>query len=336
MQLKQFIQQHRKDWKELDQLTVTLQKRHKHLTQSVIDDFDHLYQKAAQNLSYSQTYYPNEEVTTYLNGIVSKAHNVLYQKQESSLKQINYFFSTKFISLLLEQWKPVFIAMLLFLIGGLASFLSVLDNPLHINGILPNDMAQTIADPSQLGENNSNINASLMSAEIMTNNIRVAILAFAGGITFGILTIYLLVYNGIIIGALAALFWNSGNSYIFWAYIVPHGIIELLAIFIAGGAGLLMGYKLFVPGNLSRLYQLKTQTIRSVQLLLGTVPLFILAGIIEGFITPTDISLELKYIFALLTLIGLILYMLIGHFLLQKRQSKVNHDLIGQYSVKQL
>ncbi|WP_112179910.1 stage II sporulation protein M [Paraliobacillus zengyii] len=318
MQLKQFIQQHRKDWQELEQLTSDLQKRNQ-ITSTTIDKFDHLYQKAAQNLSYCQTYYPNEEVTGYLNGMVSKAHNVLYQKQQSSWKQLHYFFSTKFVGLLLDQWKPIVIAMLLFFFGGLASFLSVLDNPLHINGILPNDMAQSIADPSELEENAGSVNASLMSAEIMTNNIRVAILAFAGGITFGLLTIYLLIYNGVIIGALAALFWNSGNSYIFWAYIVPHGIIELLAIFIAGGAGLLMGYKLFVPGNLSRLYQLKIQTIRSVQLLLGTIPIFILAGIIEGFITPADLSLEIKYVVALLTLIGFILYMVVGHFFLQKR-----------------
>lgn len=327
MQLKQFIQQHRIDWQELEQSIRNLQRK-KHITSTTIDAFDHLYQKAAQNLSYCQTYYPNEEVTGYLNDIVSKAHNVLYQKQQSSWKQLRYFFSTKFVGLLLEQWKPIVIAMLLFFFGGLASFLSVLDNPLHINGILPNDMAQSIAEPSELEENAGSMNASLMSAEIMTNNIRVAMLAFAGGITFGLLTIYLLVYNGVIIGALAALFWNSGNSYIFWAYIVPHGIIELLAIFIAGGAGLLMGYKLCVPGNLPRLYQLKLQTIRSVQLLLGTIPIFILAGIIEGFITPANLSLELKYVVALLTLIGFISYMLIGHFFLQKRQTLLKRTTI--------
>ncbi|MDY0408887.1 stage II sporulation protein M [Paracerasibacillus soli] len=81
----------------------------------------------------------------------------------------------------------------------------------------------------------------------MTNNIQVAFLAFAGGITFGILTVYVLMINGIMVGGLAAFFWHYSKTYVFWAYIVPHGIIELTAIFIAGGAGLLMGYKLLVP-----------------------------------------------------------------------------------------
>ena len=329
MQLKQFIQQYRNDWKELDQLTSALQKRTKHLTSTTINNFDQLYQKVAQNLSYSQTYFPNEEVTQHLNEIVSKAHNVLYQEQQSSWKQMRYFFSTKFIGLLLEQWRAIVIAMVLLFLGGLLSFLSVIDNPLHINRILPAETVQSIADPGELENVSDSVNTSVMSAEIMTNNIQVAFLAFAGGITFGILTLYILVYNGIMIGALAGLFWTSGNSYIFWAYIVPHGIIEILAIFIAGGAGLLMGYRLFVPGNLSRLHQLKVQAIRSVQLLLGTIPLFILAGIIEGFITPADLSLEIKYAFAILTFVGFILYMLVGNYLLKKRNTKANHDLVG-------
>lgn len=152
----------------------------------------------------------------------------------------------------------------------------------------------------------------------MTNNIRVAIFAFAGGITFGILTVYLLVTNGIMLGSLAALYWHHGKTFAFWAYIVPHGMIELTAIFISGGAGLLMGYKLFVPGNYSRIFQLKNQAKRSVQLLLGTIPLFVIAGIIEGFITPAAIPLAVKYSVALITVIGLVLYMLIGRLNMSK------------------
>src|SRR5699024_10645332 len=139
---------------------------------------------------------------------------------------------------------------------------------------MPEGMAGGV-NPEQLGEGHDAIDSSLMSAEIMTNNIQVAILAFASGITFGLLTIFVLVYNGLIVGALAAVYWQAGVSYEFWAYIVPHGMIELTAIFIAGGAGLLMGYKLFVPGSYSRGYQLKENAKRSVQLFLGTIPLFI-------------------------------------------------------------
>lgn len=320
MNVKQFIKMHRDEWKELEQLMVAFSKRRNGITGDNITLFNRLYQKAAQNLSYSQTYFPTDEVTQYLNGLVSKSHNLLYKDQVSSFKQIRYFFSTKFIGLFLEQWKFVLIALILFTIGAIGSFLSVMNDPLHIYSILPAEMAQSVS-PEQLGSHDGSIDSALMSASIMTNNIKVAIFAFAGGVTFGLLTVYLLISNGILVGALAALYWHHGKSYDFWAYIVPHGMIELTAIFIAGGAGLLMGYKLFVPGQYTRGYQLKQQAKRSVQLLLGTIPLFIIAGIIEGFITPAAISLEAKYLVAFFTVIGLILYVVIGRQKLMKTRT---------------
>ncbi|WP_163539430.1 stage II sporulation protein M [Gracilibacillus sp. YIM 98692] len=315
MQLNQFIKQYRAEWQRLEELTTLLQKNQ---SKDVIESFQHTYQKVSQQLAFSQTYFPKDEVTVYLNEIVSKAHNVLYQSEQSSFKQISYFISTKFVGLLLEQWKAIIVAMLLFAFGGLASFFAVVENPMHIYGILPEEMVQGV-EPEQLGIDPHAVDASVMSAEIMTNNIQVAILAFAGGITFGILTVYLLIYNGILVGALAGLFWNHSNSYAFWAYIVPHGVVELAAIFIAGGAGLLMGYKLFVPGQYTRKYQLKMQAMRSVQLLLGTIPLFVIAGIIEGFITPANLSLEMKYFVAITTAVGLVVYMFLGHLFMQRK-----------------
>lgn len=321
MNIRLFVKRHREDWKQLEEYTSQLQKKGRRMSGNDISKFHRLYQKAAQNLSYSQTYYPDEEVTGYLNGLVSKSHNLLYKDQVTSFQQVRYFFSMKFIGLLLEQWKFIIIAFALFLFGGIAAFLSVADDPLHFYSIMPSDMASGV-DPERLGEGHDAIDSSLMSAEIMTNNIQVAILAFASGITFGLLTVFVLVYNGLIVGALAAVFWHGGMSYEFWAYIVPHGMIELTAIFIAGGAGLLMGYKLFVPGSYSRGYQLKENAKRSVQLFLGTIPLFIIAGIIEGFITPSSLSLEMKYVVALVTVVGLLLYIICGKLLLEKRRSE--------------
>lgn len=315
MQLKPFIQHNREDWHQLEQMIESFNKNRAKPTSQVIETFDHLYQKTTQNLSYSQTFFPDAEVTEHLNQLVSRAHNVIYQTEHSSWKQLKSFVLEKFVGLLIEQWRPIIIAALLFSLGGLAGFLTVSQDPFHLEILLPGTLSN-ILPPEELAANTrlEHIDGAMMSADIMTNNIQVAILAFASGITFGLLTIYLLIYNGLFLGALAGLFWHSGSSYIFWAYIAPHGVIELLAIFIAGGAGLLMGYKLLVPGQLKRSVQLKYHALRSVQLLLGTIPLFIIAGIIEGFITPADLSLEVKYIVAIITLLGFCAYMLYGHW----------------------
>jgi len=320
MNVRQFVKRHREEWKQLEGYAAHLQKKGRKVTGDDISAFQRLYQKTAQHLSYSRTYFPNEEVTHYLNGLVSKSHNLLYKDQVTSFQQMRYFFSAKFVGLLLEQWKFIVVAMLLFMFGLLAAFLAVAEDPLAYYAVMPDEMS-TAVDPQQLGEGLDTIDNSMMSAQIMTNNIQVAILAFASGITLGLGTIFILVYNGLIIGALAAVYWHAGMTYDFWAFIVPHGMVELAAIFIAGGAGLLMGYKLFVPGEYTRGYQLKVNAMRSVQLFLGTIPLFIIAGVIEGFITPADLSLEMKYIVAIVTVIGLLLYIIWGRMLLNKRRS---------------
>jgi uncharacterized membrane protein SpoIIM required for sporulation len=315
IKLKTFIQQNRSDWEQLENKLRELKKRK--VSPDRIDQFQLLYRKAAHHLSFAQTYFPNEDVTAYLNELVAKAHNTFYRNQTTSLYQLKTFFGTTFVKLLAEQQRFVLFAMLLFTIGMVGSFLSVLDDPLHLYSILPGDISLAV-DPEMVGEGLDGINSPMMSAMIMTNNIQVSFLAFAGGLTLGIGTIYLLIYNGIIVGALAALFMQHDMTYEFWAYIVPHGMIELTAIFIAGGAGLMMGYHFIVPGRYPRIFQLKRQTIRSVQLLLGTLPLFILAGIIEGFLTPAPISLEAKYAIAFATVVGLILYVWLGQLLHNK------------------
>jgi len=315
MNLKTFIQQNRQDWQQLEDMITQFNKNRAKPTNQNIEKFDHLYQKTAQNLSYSQTFFPDSDVTTHLNRLVSHAHNIIYRTENSSWKQLKSFLLEKFVGLFLEQWRAVLVATLLFIFGGLIGFIIVSQNPLHLDVLLPDTMAN-ILSPDDLASNAQadQVDGATFSVMIMTNNIQVAILAFAGGITFGILTVYIMIYNGLIVGALAGLFWHSGSSYVFWAYIVPHGVIELLAIFIAGGAGLLMGYKLLVPGQLKRSVQLKHYALRSVQLLLGTIPLLVIAGIIEGFITPADLSLETKYIVAFITLFGFIGYLLYGRF----------------------
>lgn len=306
MDLKSFIKQNRKDWESLELILKKISKK-KNLTPELLESFQMLYQKSSYHLSFCQTYYPNEDITTYLNELVAKSHNLLYRNQVTSLNQLKKFFSSTFVYLFIEQKKFILVAFLLFALGTAGGFISVMNDPLHLYSILPSEIADGI-NPEELGNYDEPIDSPSMSAMIMTNNIKVAFLAFVGGITLGILTIYILVANGILLGALAALFLQHGMFYDFWAYIVPHGMLELTAIFIAGGSGLLMGYRIIVPDNYPRNFQIKYQAFRSVQLLLGTIPLFVIAAIIEGYFTPAPISLEIKYIFSILTLICFIFY----------------------------
>ena len=142
----------------------------------------------------------------------------------------------------------------------------------------------------------------------MVNNIQVAFLCFAFGALLGVGTIWMLLYNGMLIGALAALFHRVGESYTFWAHIWPHGVTELTAIFIAGGAGLSLAYSFFVPGELTRGESFKREGKVTIQLMMGVIPLFVFAALIEGFLTPAPWPHWTKYLLALSTLILLFLY----------------------------
>lgn len=312
MDIQRFIREYKPAWSELDELVSQFEdSRKRKVTASQIDRLTRLYKTASGHLAYAQTYYPNDEIATFLNQLVSRTHHVLHAEQWKNSNRLSDFFKRQFIGYLLERRWFIIAAALLFCAGGLAGFFAVQADPLNLYAVIPADMANSI-DPERTGDPRDNLQSALFSSTIMTNNIKVAILAFASGITFGVMTIYVLVYNGILVGALTAVFWQAGKSYLFWAYILPHGVIELTAIFIAGGAGLYMGYRMISPGAYTRKYMFLQSVKHSALLLIGTIPLFVIAGIIEGYITPSTLSLEMKYGVAVLTLLALALYVVYG------------------------
>ncbi|MNH99759.1 hypothetical protein D3C73_525380 [compost metagenome] len=320
MELNRFIQEHKADWTELEQLLNQMNKNKSKLQAEHIDRFTELYKAVSAQLAMLQTHLNGSETAIYLNQLVARAHNTMYQENNRSGQQLRTFFLNYFPSLIGARSVFITLAMLLFILGGLFGFLAVWKDPLNLTLIVPGNIAEGI-DPSKTELPRENLQSPLISTTIMTNNIRVAILAFISGVTLGIGTIYLMVMNGVLVGALAAVFMQSGKSYVFWAYILPHGVIELTAIFIAGGAGLYMGYRFFVPGPYSRKRMFLESAKESAQLMLGTIPLFIIAGIIEGYITPSTLSLEMKYVVAIATLLLLILYYSYGVYWFRSRKS---------------
>ena len=154
-----------------------------------------------------------------------------------------------------------------------------------------------------------------MSAAIMTNNIRVAAMAMGFGILAGVGTAYILFYNGLIVGALfaqTALVAGGRNIMYFWALILPHGVLELIAVFLAGSVGLLIGRGLLMPGDMTRKDALVKNARAAIALVPGLVILLIIAGLIEGFFTPMDVPPYIKLGFAGLTLVGFVLYCMRG------------------------
>ncbi|RYG59122.1 stage II sporulation protein M [bacterium] len=150
-----------------------------------------------------------------------------------------------------------------------------------------------------------------VSTEIMTNNVRVTIMAVGLGVTAGIGTGYVLIMNGLMLGGLAGVATNYSVDYLFWSVILPHGILELTAICIAGGAGLVIARAIYAPGDLPRRDALRIAGGEAGQLLAGVAAMLVLAGFIEGFITPTTLPPGVKIGFALLTGVFMSAYLMV-------------------------
>ncbi len=263
-----------------------------------------LYRRTAADLAYARLRTGDANLIFYLNDLVTRAHGLLYAERGPGLARLGQFLSVGFPRLLRARRVYVLLAAATFLVGGLLSAGITAANPEAIRIFIPDrvdevDFYKNL--PQTIGEEDRPED----SAKLMQNNIRVAIAAFAVGILGGFPTLLLLFMNGLPIGALAVQQHNAGYDLILWSFLAPHGVPELTAIMIAGGAGMMIGHALVAPGELSRRDALTVAGRDAVRLLLGTVVLFIVAGFLESFISPTSLPAGVKFFVAALGVVGL-------------------------------
>lgn len=309
MKENQFIQKHTSSWSELKDLTNLLDKKGlSKLNSRQIRRFLYLFRKTSHHLSYSKTHFPTSDIIQYLNSLVGRAHNHIYAVKKGSISDILKYFSTGFPKQIKKLRIYILTAFSIFLIGFIISLIMVTVNPENASYFLPKDM---IENTNWEMNSHDNWDYPLMSSVIMVNNISVSFKALVLGITLGIGTIYVLFYNGAILGGLTGLVYHFGNPFTYWSLILPHGIIELTAIFISGGAGLIIARSILIPKEYSRKHSIVKGAKEAVYLVFGIGLMLIIAGIIEGFFTPLSISPSIKLIFSLLTAVGVFIYFFI-------------------------
>ncbi|MCL2203639.1 MAG: stage II sporulation protein M [Defluviitaleaceae bacterium] len=294
-----FISKHEAHWKALEQINARLVKRGvKRLTQEELREFARLFRLASHHMAYAKTHFPQGQALPYLNRLVGVAHNFFYVRERGTFADIGRYFTRTFPRAVRETWRYSGLAMGLFFLG------------LFFAALYGNIWPDMFGDPQALADNlgpPEGWDGTLMSAFFATNNTTVAINAFVWGIFAGVGTLYVLVYNGLIIGALFG-FLHSAGADMMMAYslVLPHGVIELAAIFLSGGAGLMIAKGMLVPGVYSRKHSLILQTRKAVTLIPGVAFLLVVAAVIEGFFTPLGgVAPEWKLAFAGLTAIGL-------------------------------
>ncbi|QXM06273.1 stage II sporulation protein M [Crassaminicella indica] len=301
-----FIKRNKIYWNELEEHIHLFSKNSiSRISSEKIERFLYLFRSASHHLAYARTHYPKSKLEKYLNTLVGNAHHHLYTVKKNPWYDFKNYILRDFPNALRKHQLFILSSFLVFLFGAIISFIMVIYDSTNSLYFLPKNIIDTI----DYSFKNRQWDYPLMSSIIMINNITVSLKAFVYGLFLGIGTIYILFINGCILGSLTGLVYLNGDLLKYTSLILPHGIIELTAIFIAGGAGLLLGKGLLIPGKYKRLDYLIKSGKEGVRLLLGCIIFLIIAAIIEGFFTPLDISPVIKLGFAGFTLLGLILYM---------------------------
>ncbi|MEN8906338.1 MAG: stage II sporulation protein M [Clostridiales bacterium] len=318
MNEKKFIKNNIHKWKSFESTLMKLTSRgFLNFDNNELENFIGNYHIICGNLSYSRTNYKNSDTTIFLNNLVATAHSYIYLKKPSKLKSTYIFFTKEFPLLILEMKYYFLISFLIFFSGFLISFIFTFENPDYSLAFIPEKYASIDFSKSKVDITLSN---AAFASNVLTNNIKVGIFAFSLGITLGIGTTWILIKNSFVFGSLAALAFKQNLNLIFWSQVLPHGILEIFSILICGTSGLIMGYSLINPGEYSRKNSLIHKGKIAIKLTLGTIPIFIIAALVEGFITTNKWSDPTKIAFSIFTLILIFAYI----FIPSKIHSKEN------------
>lgn len=309
MNADDFYQSRQGDWARFSKLLDRSKNGLSGLTPNEVQTMGQLYRAVSSDLALSQRDFPNHRVTVYLNQLMARGHAVMYQSEPMAVNRIVQFVTTGFPRTF-RQTLPFFvIAAFLFVLPAVIAGVFTYLQPATARVILPPEVQQLIPmiEEQELWTDIPVAERPFSSSFIMTNNIRVAFLAFAGGVTAGLLTVYILIYNGLMLGGITGLTAHYGVGFDLWTFVIGHGVIELSVIVIAGASGLMMGWAIIHPGLLRRRDALALAARKGVRLIVGCVPLLVIAGLIEGFISPNEqIPWQVKWGVGLVS--GIVLY----------------------------
>ncbi|HEV2145829.1 MAG TPA: stage II sporulation protein M, partial [Longimicrobiaceae bacterium] len=310
------VRRQRADWDAYGALLERARKRGLDaLPEREVSRFAALYREVAADLARARTYGGSPELVYTLERWVGAGHNLLYRPPRRSWRRVRAWLAGGFPALVRLRWRPIALAAAFFYLPALLAFAAVRADPPRAREIVPAEMmvrAEEAQRKEAAGEGYvevPEIFMPAMGAGIIANNVQVTFVAFAGGILAGLGTVASLVFNGVFLGAVAGLFANHGASLHLWTFVLPHGAIELTAICIAGGAGFWLASAILIPGRRTRREALVRRGREAVSLLGGTVVLLVVAGTIEGFVSPAPIPRPLKLSLAALFALLLVAYL---------------------------
>ncbi|MFT4112178.1 stage II sporulation protein M [Silvibacterium sp.] len=290
-----WIEQRQGSWSRLESLTRQVETSGiRTLPPSELREFGLLYRQVASDLSAVRSDRAAAALEDHLNGLLSRAHNRIYTGRRTGFGSIFRFLAFDYPRIFRRLFPWVAAATLIFLAGVVLGTLLTLARPAFMRTMLGPQMLETIAQHRMWTQSIVSMKPQASSA-ILTNNISVAFMAFAGGIVGTLGSIWLLFQNGLQFGVISTACSQAHMALDLFSFVAAHGSLELPSIFIAGGAGLRLGAALLFPGMLSRRDALAEGGREAIRLLSGVVPLLVVAGMLEGFLSPSGAPVAVKF-----------------------------------------
>lgn len=322
MNIQRWIGRRQPSWQTLETLLKRLESKGlKSLKAEEIRQLASLYRSVSADLARAKTNQVGERITRDLQTLTTRGYAQVYQgDRKQEWQAVLEFYRWGFPAAVQQAGGYIAFATALFILGGLVAWWLAWHDPMFMQLLLPAEMIEKVRDRGELWMGSILGIEPVASSSIMINNIKVSFAAIAGGMTAGLATAYILLTNGLLIGTVGTLVGQNNLAIPFWAFVFPHGALELPAIFLAGGAGFLLARAILFPGIYRRADALKVYGMQAANLVFGIVPMLIIAGIIEGFISPQPAIPDLaKYA------IGAGLFILLMWYLSRKKPIANSH-----------
>lgn len=263
-------------------------KQYQYETATDPDEMAQQFTELVNDLGYSKTFYPHSKVTQYLNGLASKIYLGIYKNKREESSRIVKFWKTELPLTVRKYHRELLYAFLLFTAFAVMAAFSAAQDQSFVRGVLGNNYVEMTEDNISRGDPfgvYKDKNKLEMFLTIALNNVKVSFMVFVGGFLLSIGTVWMLFENGMMLGSFQTFFFLKDLGWQSVLVVWVHGTLEISAIIIAGGAGLIVGNSILFPGTHKRIRSLQRGAKDGLKLMIGLVPVFIVAAFLEGYIT---------------------------------------------------
>lgn len=307
-----FLKRNRPEWARIEAYAARLDGKGRPLSGAELFTLVSLYRKITGDLARARMLKMHPDVVDYLNQLVGRVHFLVYAPPPYPFRRILDFFSSSFPQAVRRQWRYVLGAVLLLLIPAIASFWAVAAEPSLGTAFAPPGYVDQVekAFGKTFGKEDRPAGmAALSTSFYIVNNVKVSFFAFASGAFLGLGSVYIMAFNGMILGGVGAVIRQHGLSYNFWSFVASHGGIEIGAIILAGAAGMRVGFALLNPGPRTRKAALAEAGREAGLLMFGVILMLGLAALLEAWVSPSSLPNGLKLTIGALNLAGLLTYL---------------------------